>query len=179
MGLFLLGILASFVFGRFYCGWICSINTAMGGVNWIKRKLKIKSLPILEVLTKPWVRTIAFGLFVAAFAMTMATGKKLPVLPVLFFLGILLTLLFPEELWHRHLCPYGTLLKGSSLKASKGMQVDEDLCNNCGACMRVCPAKAVVKEETTHRISNSDCLLCMKCVNSCKKNAIQYQPINR
>lgn len=175
MGLLVFGILASFLFGRFYCGWICSINTALSGVNWIKRKFKIKSLPIPALLLKPWVRAMAFALFLAAFAMTVVTGQRLPVLPVLFFLGILLTFLFPEELWHRHLCPYGTLLKGSSFKASKGMQVDADLCNNCGACKRVCPAKAVVKTEGKHQILKPDCLVCFQCKSSCRQNAISYQ----
>jgi polyferredoxin len=31
--LLLLGIFASFLLGRIYCGWICSINTVMKGIT--------------------------------------------------------------------------------------------------------------------------------------------------
>lgn len=175
MGLFLLGILASFLLGRIYCGWLCSINTVMTGVTWIKKKLHIKSLKIPVFLTKAWVRYTALGLFAVAFIVTMITGKKLPVLPVLFALGVLLTFLFPEELWHRYLCPYGTLLHLPAKTAKFHMTIDAQKCNNCGACMRVCPAKAVEKQETRHEISKSDCIVCMECSRKCKQEAIRYQ----
>lgn len=175
MGLLLLGIVASFLFGRFYCGWICSINTVLVGVTWIKQKLHIKSVPIPKFLLKSWVRYLTFSLFIAVFIFTVVSGKKLPVLPALFALGILVTFLFPEELWHRYLCPYGTILNITSSKAKHGMQINEALCNNCGACKRVCPAKAIEKTMAVHVIQMQDCLICMECEISCKKSAINYK----
>lgn len=175
MSLLLLSVLASFVLGRFYCGWICSINTVLVAVTWIKQKLHLKSLNIPNVFLKPWVRYMAFGLFITVFIFTMVTGKKLPILPALFVISILVTFIYAEELWHRYLCPYGTLLKASTSKAKHGMQVEEDLCNNCGACRRVCPAKAVAKTETKHQILKPDCLVCMKCESSCRQSAISYK----
>ncbi len=175
MGLLLLGIFASFLFGRFYCGWICSINTVLVGVTWIKQKLHIKSVPIPKFLLKSWVRYLTFSLFIAVFIFTVLSGKKLPVLPVLFALGILVTFLFPEELWHRYLCPYGTMLNITSSKAKHGMQINEALCNNCGTCKRVCPAKAIEKTVAAYEIQKRDCLVCMECEISCKKSAINYK----
>lgn len=67
MRIFLLGILGSFLLGRIYCGWFCSINTVLKGVTWIKKKLHMKSLKSPQFLTKPWVRFLAFGLFVTVF----------------------------------------------------------------------------------------------------------------
>ncbi len=175
MGLLILGTLAAFIFGRFYCGWICSINTVLMGVTWVKKKLKIKSLEMPEFLKRPIVGYALFAAFIGVFALTFVTGKRFPLLPILSGTGILLTFLFPEELWHRCLCPYGTLMKVASLKTSSGMEIQEDLCNNCTACKRVCPANAVVKGETKHQIRKSDCLICFKCERSCKKNAIHYK----
>ena len=174
MGLLLLGIAASFLLGRVYCGWFCSINTVMRGVTWIKIKLHIKSLKIPGFIKKPWVRFLFLGLFIGAFAFSMATGKKLPVLPIIFVLGIVLTFLFPEELWHRYLCPLGTILSLPSSKAKHRMFIDAEKCNNCGACTRVCPAKAIVKEDK-HKIKKADCLVCMECSTKCKQNAITYR----
>lgn len=174
MGLFLVGVVASFFWGRVYCGWVCSINTVLRGVTWIKKKLRIKSSEIPEFLTKPWVRFSALGLFGAVFVLTIVTGKKLPVLPFLFALGVILTFIYPEELWHRYLCPYGTILSFPGSKSTHYLSVDENLCNNCGACKRVCPAAAILKHENHHEIIKSDCLLCLDCTRVCRQDAISY-----
>lgn len=174
MGLFLLGVLASFFLGRVYCGWICSINTLMVGVTWIKKKLHIKNRKTPLFLTKPWVRYLALGIFVAVFIFTMRTGKKLPVLPVLFVLGVGLTFFFHEELWHRYLCPYGTIIHVPAKKSAHYVSIDAEKCNNCGACMRVCPSKAVEKLEK-HHIIKADCLVCTDCITNCKQQAITYK----
>lgn len=174
MGLFLFGIIGSIFFGRFYCGWICSINTVLGGISWIRQKMRLKSLAIPSVLRKAWVRYLALGLFLAAFIFSMVSGRRLPVLPVLFGLGISLTLLFPESFWHRYLCPFGTLLHLAAGKTGHGLQITPDRCNNCGACRRVCPAEAVSQATSQHTIRQSDCLVCLKCGRKCKQQAIHY-----
>ncbi len=175
MGLFLVGIITSFIFGRIYCGFVCSINTAMNGITWVKKKLRIKNLRIPRFLTSPWVRYATLGLFAALFIFIMVTGKKLPVLPALFLIGVLLTFLFPEELWHRYLCPYGTILSLSSLKTKHTMNIDANQCNNCGVCRRVCPTKAIEKKEDYHKIIRNECIVCMECERSCRRNAISYR----
>jgi polyferredoxin len=174
MGIFAASVLAALLLGRGYCGWVCPINTGMRAVGWVKRKLGLKSAKVPRWLTKPWVRVAALGLFLAAFLFTMVSGRKLPVLPALLALGVLLTLAFPPELWHRHLCPYGLILSLPA-RASRGrLAIDPALCNGCGSCRRVCPAKAVEKEEGRYRILKQDCLLCMDCVDVCKQKAIRY-----
>jgi len=175
VGLFLIGLIVSLVFGRYYCGWICSINTVLSGVTWIKKKLHINSLKIPQFFVKPWIRNLSLSLFISVFTITLMTGTKLPVFPVLFVIAILLTFIYPEEMWHRYLCPYGTLLNSSAKHTKHAMKIEEFLCNNCGACKRVCPAKAVVKTESEHHISKSDCLVCMQCEDSCKQRAISYK----
>ncbi|MDD4160617.1 MAG: 4Fe-4S binding protein [Synergistaceae bacterium] len=177
MGLFLAGIIASFVLGRVYCGWLCSINTAMIYVTWIKKKLHIKSMKIPSILTRPWVRYAMLSLFVIFFVITMVTGKRLPVLPIFFVVGMLLTFLFPEELWHRYLCPYGTILHIPAKASRFQMSIDPDKCNNCGVCLRVCPAKAVEKLDNNHEIHKNDCLVCMECSRKCKQEAIKYKTL--
>lgn len=174
MGLFLLGIAASLILGRIFCGWICPINTVIHTVTWIKKKLHIKTLRIPHFLIKPMVRFVALGLFITAFIFIMVSGNKLPVLPVLFALGILATLFFPEELWHRYLCPFGKILSYTAANTRHTMMINPDKCNSCGVCFGVCPAKAVEKKESYH-IIKGDCLVCMECARRCKQNAIMYK----
>lgn len=175
MGLFVLSIFAALILGRVYCGWICPINTVMRGVSWLKKKLRIKSARIPAWLTKPWTRLTVLGLFLAAFIFTMISGKKLPVLHALFALGIILTFFFPEELWHRYLCPYGLILSLPARKARRSVAIDPNLCNGCGMCRRACPAKAIEKRERHHEIQKGDCLVCMECSRVCKQKAIRYR----
>ena len=175
MALFLLGILASFIFGRVYCGWICSINTVMEWVTAFKRKNGIKNREIPEFVKKPVTRWLLLGLFAAAFILTVKTGENLPILPVLFVLGVLVTFFFHEELWHRFLCPMGSILSFSGSNTKKGMIVDADKCVNCGECARVCPALSIDKTESKHYINRKDCLVCLKCSAVCKPKAISYK----
>ncbi len=174
MGLVLLGIIAALIFSRLYCGWICPINTAMRAVSWVKKKLSIKGFKIPEILTRPWVRYLVLGMFFVTFALVMITGRKLPVLPGLFAAGILLTIFFPEELWHRYLCPYGTLFSLTGSKSKYAMIIDQNLCNSCGKCKEVCPAAAVEKDGRQFTITKQDCLVCTDCAVECKQNAIGY-----
>lgn len=175
IGLFILGILASFIFGRLYCGWFCAINTVLIGITSLKKKMKIKDKPIPKWLKKPITRYGALGVFILTFIFTVRTGVKLPVLPAVILTGIVLTFIFPEELWHRYLCPYGTLLHNTSKTSKKGVKIDPDICNDCGLCMRVCPAVAVKKSETSHEVLKEDCLICMECIRKCPQDAISYK----
>ncbi|WP_409226798.1 4Fe-4S binding protein [Gudongella sp. SC589] len=175
MGLLLLGVAASFIFGRLYCGWICSINTVMEAVTAFKRKSGIRDRKIPDVLKRPLVRWGMLLLFFATFILVMRTGKQMPILPVLFLFGIILTFFFHEELWHRFLCPYGSILNRSSRNPKYGMKVDPDLCISCGRCVNACPALAIEKDEVSHFINREDCLVCMKCTEVCTPNAITYE----
>ncbi len=174
LGVFLLSVLAAFLFGRVYCGWICPIQTIMSGIAWVKKKLHIKSLQIPVVLTKPWVRYLALGIFFLLFAFTMVSGKMLPVLPALLAAGAVFTIFYPEELWHRHLCPYGALFSVPASKSKNGLSINPAQCNNCGSCERVCPAKAIERGTEARQITAGECLVCMKCSAACKTNAIKF-----
>jgi len=175
MGIFIIGIILSIFLSRFYCGLVCPINTLMNIVTFFKRKLGFKSLKIPDFLTKKLVRYIIIGMFIATFAFVMISGKKLPVVPFITSLGVLLTFFFPEELWHRYLCPYGTILSVSSSKAKKSITIDSSKCNNCTACVKVCPSKAIARNDYSHFIIKNECLTCFECTRVCKQYAISYE----
>jgi len=175
MAIFVVSTLASLIFSRFYCGWLCPINTVLKPVTWAKKKLHIKSCKIPNFLKKTWVRIFMLVLFLGILAFTLKTGKKLPVLPISVALGFVLTLFFPEELWHRYLCPYGTILSLPSRKAKYGMKIDQEKCIGCGKCMKVCPSVAITKEEKKYSITKNDCLVCRACSEVCPVEAIPYK----
>ncbi len=55
--------------------------------------------------------------------------------------------------------------------------IDEKLCKACGACLRACPAKAVVGEKKVpHKIIQELCVHCRTCFDTCKFNSIRILP---
>ena len=49
----------------------------------------------------------------------------------------------------------------------------EDSCNGCGLCARNCPAHAITLREGKP-VWATQCYQCMRCINQCPQNAIQY-----
>ncbi len=55
--------------------------------------------------------------------------------------------------------------------------IDEKLCKACGACLRACPAKAIVGEKKVpHKIIQELCVHCRSCYDTCKFNSIRILP---
>ncbi|HYE83607.1 MAG TPA: 4Fe-4S dicluster domain-containing protein [Clostridia bacterium] len=108
--------------------------------------------------------------------MTVKTGKKLPVLPILTGIGVTVSLFLVPALWHRYLCPYRTLMNITGSFARHCWKVDIQACSSCGACAKVCPADASVidDKEAYARIQKGSCLECAVCAQVCPGNAIKY-----
>ncbi len=176
LGIFALSAVLALFFGRFYCGWICPINTLMKAVTWIKRKLKIGELNMPQLLTHPAMRYGLLLLLLLTFVFIKKTGREVPVLPAMLLLGVGLTLFFPEELWHRYLCPYGAILNLTGAPAVRSLVVDARKCTGCGKCAKVCSGGAVLQAaEKKYSIDRGLCLLCLECVYKCPQKAIHYQ----
>lgn len=174
MGIFWGSTIMTLLFGRFYCGWICPINTVMKLITRVKTRLKLKSFAVPEILKKPVFRYGMLVVFLLGFVMTMVSGRKLPVLPILFACGMSLTVFFPEILWHRYLCPYGTIFSLPGAKAKKRLRIDRESCADCGICQKVCPGGAITKTDV-YSITKGLCLTGLECVYQCPKQAIRYQ----
>jgi NADH-quinone oxidoreductase subunit F len=55
--------------------------------------------------------------------------------------------------------------------------IDENLCKACGACLRACPAKAIVGEKKVpHKIIQELCVHCRTCYDTCKFKSINILP---
>lgn len=174
MAIFGVSLLLSTYFGRFYCGYICPINTSMEVIdnNADKNKRKRKIVP--ETFKKPWIRYGVLILFLGTMIVVFKTGRKLPVLPVLFGLGIILTIFYKPEFWHRYLCPYGSLLSIFSKFNKKSYVVLDNNCIRCGKCVRTCPSDAIIWESKNEYpvIISNECLQCGKCKEVCPSKAI-------
>lgn len=177
LGLFLISLIGSVIFGRFYCGYICPMNTVMGATGNLSKKLNwsTKSVPkVLQSKYLPWiVLVLMFG--------TMVLSKKVfhqevPILIVLMIVSVLVTLRYEEWVFHNHICPYGALLSITGRWARFSTKVEPDLCIGCKKCETVCPSKSIRVDSITKvaLIDQSTCHQCQACTMVCPKNAIHY-----
>ncbi len=175
VAVFVGGLLLSIAKGRLYCGYVCPINTVMEAVDNDAAKRKRKRLKTPAWAKNNIVRIGVLALFVLTFIFIQKTGRKLPVLPALFAIGILLTVFFEPSFWHRYLCPYGTLFSLFSKKNKVGYTISEEGCIKCGLCVKNCPAEAIKQEEkSVPVIFKSECIVCGKCKEVCPTKVISY-----
>ena len=97
MVIFVASALLALLFSRFYCGWLCPINTILRPMSHLKKKLKIKSLKTPAFFKNGVFRIIMLLAFLAVMVVVFRTGKKLPVLPALVLVGVLLSLFFRRQ----------------------------------------------------------------------------------
>lgn len=173
LGLFLLGVLLAMFVGRIYCGWICPINTVIELIIRITKEVGIKRLGVPEVIKKPVFRYGMLAAFIAVMFLVLVSGKKIPVFALLLLLGMGLSIFYHEGLWHRYLCPYGTILTAASSLTKHSLKIDPELCKACGRCTKVCPGEAVIRCET-YLIDKGLCLQCLECITNCPRKAIHY-----
>ena len=176
LAIFLVGLFLSTMIGRVYCGYICPINTVTEVIDKNADKKKRKRIKTPNWMKSPFVRYGVLGLFLLTMVFVIITGKKLPVLPVLFAAGVILTIFFEPSFWHRYLCPYGTLLSIFSTKKKKGYFIENENCIKCGICVRACPSDAIIWDDKKNfpEINRKECLVCGKCEEVCPKDTIKF-----
>jgi polyferredoxin len=81
-------------------------------------------------------------------------------------LGVLVVgSVFVRDLWCRYLCPYGALVGVLGRIAPLKVTRDADLCTDCKACTKACPARLPV--HTMGRVASIECTSCQDCVVAC------------
>ena len=158
--IFALTLILALVFGRFYCGYICPMNTLMIYTEKISKKLGIQKDTIPKFLK--WKHMSAFIFFLTIIVniiLKVVFNKNLPILVVFLILSVLVTIVFKQELFHNHLCPFGYLQNLFGRKAIYSHRVETDKCIGCKKCEKSCPTLAVkVMENKKAIINKSLCL---------------------
>jgi len=223
VGIIVLFVVLTLVFGRVYCSVICPLGVFQDAVSWVAGKVKknrfrySKAINVLRyivlalfmaallsgagfVVVKLLAPYSAYGRMVSSLLQPIYIGinnglaliaervgsyafysvdvwmKSVPVFVVagVTFLVLVVLAWRGGRTYCNTICPVGTLLSFISRFAWLKPTIDTARCNGCGLCERNCKASCIHSKE--HAIDYSRCVVCMDCINKCKRGAIRYVP---
>ncbi|MCF8256814.1 MAG: tetratricopeptide repeat protein [Flavobacteriales bacterium] len=197
-------MLATLVFGRFFCSWGCHILALQDLSAWILNKLGIRPRPLRSRTLAIIPFILLFYMFVwpqllAAFhgipentlrVVEAGTGKwssfttddlwrNLPPVEValltFFVCGGLVVYLLGNRGFCFNGCPYGALF-GVADQLAPGRIALTGNCTQCGLCTATCTSDIQVHREIAQHgmVTNPRCLKDLDCVSVCPENAIHF-----
>ncbi len=181
------GAILSIFVGRIYCGFVCPMETLFQPIGWAYRKLGIKRLEAPGFVKHRFVRYLTLTALIATMVVTRMLKIKVNVLLYVVGIAVVVTLFFTDELWHRYLCPYGTILSFLSRGKLLGVRIGPSKCTGCGACEKVCPAVAIEqvnggagndKAKPVRTILPRECISGYRCQDACPVDAITGMSLN-
>lgn len=100
--------------------------------------------------------------------------KSLPALlmSVVFLLIIVVLAWRNGRTYCNTICPVGTVLSFFARFSWFRPEIDTTKCNSCGLCARRCKAACI--DSVSHQIDYSRCVVCLDCLDTCKKGALHY-----
>ena len=185
----------AFIFGRFFCSWLCPMALLFAVTARIRKWLLAIKFPLLEVKLEPSTRIVVFfgGLVLSHFMGAWVWHYVLPYIAftqdifsyvifgsisvgVYFVVGILVLDigLIPGE-YCKSVCPTGFLLSWIGRWSLMTLVVPKSKCPpKCRSCKTVCPMSLYPKEGDLY-----SCDLCLKCVDNCPMKHISFAKRSR
>lgn len=195
VGVILLWVVLTLVFGRIYCSVICPLGVYQDIVDWLSSRRKGKKMRFRWHKEMKWLRYGVWALFiialiagihvfVALLAPYSAYGRMIRtavapasvatiVVAALTFVVVTVLAWVNGRIWCNSVCPVGTTLGFLSRFSLLRPVIDTAKCTNCHACERKCKASCIRIPE--HTIDSSRCVDCFNCLESCKFGAMKYR----
>ena len=183
------------LFGKIGCGWFCPFGTIQDLIG-EGSIIKIKSGKPLNIVRYFCI----FPFFISAFTFFFIRIKqgiingfhldlfRIPsefdgentYLWIYDTIGVLfITFLLGKRVLCRNICFLGGFTAIGSKYSRLLLVVDKDKCNNCGLCTTTCLGKVDIDFYINKNglITDTECLKCGRCIESCDRNAITYKLI--
>ncbi len=188
------------VWGRFFCGFICSFGALqdllwLGGRNLpfrpvfsqkVDRVLKyLKYAVLLFIVIGVWTFGITgdtvwspwtiFGMYASPWKGVPSLAMFLSVGGLLLLLTIIGSLLI-ERFFCKYLCPLGALFTLASHFRVFKLKRDSASCSgSCRVCSRKCSMSIPLYQYD--KVRSGECIDCMKCTTACARGNINAEPV--
>ena len=187
-------IIFTFLFGRFFCGWICSFGTYNDILYVIGSKLiKIKNTTIekFDIYLKYLKYIILFIIIIlcATNNSSFINGKSpwdvfgqivsLKFRFDGFMIGVILLFiitigcLFVERFFCRYLCPLGAIFSIVDRLHLFELHKDNSKCGKCRICTNECSMGIVLYKEK--EVKSGECIKCYKCEGACPRKNFEVK----
>jgi len=175
-------IFGPLLFGRLWCGWAC----------WTVMVLDL--LPFRRPSGRlpghwGWLRYLHFGLslmlvLLLVFLVGFRDGAAGRTAVIWFIVGNVLYYaigiglayaLKDNRAFCKYVCPVSVPLKITSRFSLLKIGSTDKKCNNCGACVKVCPMDVRIPEYILNgqRVLSTECSLCQTCITVCARDALK------
>ncbi len=191
----------TFVWGRYFCGFVCSLG-AMQDLFWlIGRKIPFK--PVISGKADKALKFVKFGVLAfvviavwtfgvtgdavwspwTVFGMYASPWKGVPAQAVILSVGGILLLitmagsLFIERFFCKYFCPLGALFTIVSYLRIFKIKREAGKCNgSCRLCTRKCSMSIPIHKY--EKVDSGECINCMKCVTVCPRGSIKDSTVS-
>lgn len=190
--------LVTALWGRFFCGFLCSFGMMQEILFFISRKTLLKKVRIperfdsvMKYLKYGILVFIAAGVWILAlpvdsswnpwgvFGMLVSgnpsvVSRALPTAGFVLLLAIAAGSLFAERFFCRYLCPLGALFAILSKKRLYKVRRRSETCTDCGLCTRTCSMGIHIPDKDA--VASGECIQCMQCLSICPKESLSVNP---
>lgn len=191
-------LLITAVWGRFFCGFLCSFGTLQELFFLVTKKafprrptlsprvdrvLKyLKYVVFLYIAVAVWVMAVpadasvspwgVFGMLISGNPSVIAAATT--TVGFVLLLVIFAASFFVERFFCRYLCPLGAVFTLISPKRCYQIRRNDSTCTKCGLCERkCCMGIAVAAKE---KVTSGECIDCMQCVDVCGRESLTVNP---
>lgn len=199
----LAAMVATAIFGRFFCSWGCHILALEDLCAWMLEKLRIRPKPIRSRVLL-WVPPAAmFYMFIWPQFERMLAGRSAAALRVLrdgqgwasfvtedywrnlpgpwiatltfLICGFAIVYVLGSRGFCTYGCPYGVLFRFADRFAPGRIRLVGD-CDGCALCTAGCQSQVRVHEEVLRygKVVNPACLKDLDCISACPKNSLDF-----
>lgn len=193
-------LLITVLWGRVFCGWICSFG-AMQDLLWLggkhlpltpvipekaDRVLKyLKYFVLLFIVVGVWIFGIMGNTVWSpwdVFGMYSSPWKGFPVQALYLSIGgalllvIIIGSLFIERFFCKYFCPLGALFTITSHFRVFKLKRNARMCNpRCRVCTNKCSMSVPLYKY--QQVKSGECINCMKCTTACPQDNIRYDTL--
>lgn len=191
---FVLAILATAIFGRYFCGWGCHLIALQDGASWLLAKVGIRPRPLRSrvllfvpaiaflymfvwpLVARWWIGYQPHGGVHLTKSDFWGTFPPWPVALATFAVcGFVIIYFLGSKGFCTYACPYGAIF-GAVDRLAPGRIRVTDACEGCGHCTATCTSNVLVHAEVRDygMVIDPGCMKCMDCVSVCPKDALYF-----